>query len=148
MQDKIEKVIELAAPVSRVWRAITDYREFGEWFRVVLNGPFEVGQVIRGKVTHPGYAHLEFVAITKTVVPEELFAFTWCPGSADSGVDPWSEPQTLVEFKLEASATGTKLVICESGFSALPKDLRDRSFRENSDGWDAQVKKISNHVES
>jgi uncharacterized protein YndB with AHSA1/START domain len=30
----------LKAPVSRVWRALTDYREFGEWFRVKLEGPF------------------------------------------------------------------------------------------------------------
>jgi uncharacterized protein YndB with AHSA1/START domain len=33
MKDRIEKRIELKAPVSRVWRALTDYREFGEWFR-------------------------------------------------------------------------------------------------------------------
>ena len=39
MNDRIEKRIELAAPVSRVWRALTDYREFGEWFRVKLDGP-------------------------------------------------------------------------------------------------------------
>jgi hypothetical protein len=32
MDDRIEKRIELKAPVSRVWRALTDYREFGEWF--------------------------------------------------------------------------------------------------------------------
>jgi len=29
MADCIEKQIELKASVSRVWRAITDYREFG-----------------------------------------------------------------------------------------------------------------------
>jgi uncharacterized protein YndB with AHSA1/START domain len=28
--DRIEKQIDLKAPVSRVWRALTDYREFGE----------------------------------------------------------------------------------------------------------------------
>jgi hypothetical protein len=30
--DRIEKQIELNAPVSRVWRALTDYREFGSGF--------------------------------------------------------------------------------------------------------------------
>src|SRR5580698_3797079 len=38
MADRIEKRMELKAPVSRVWRALTDYREFGEWFRVKLDG--------------------------------------------------------------------------------------------------------------
>ena len=34
MDDRIEKHIELKAPVSRVWRALTDHREFGEWFKM------------------------------------------------------------------------------------------------------------------
>ena len=33
MSNSIEKRIELKASVSRVWRALTDHREFGEWFR-------------------------------------------------------------------------------------------------------------------
>jgi hypothetical protein len=40
MNDRIEKRIELAAPTSRVWRALTDYLEFGKWFGVRLEGPF------------------------------------------------------------------------------------------------------------
>ena len=51
MNDRIEKRIELKAPVSRVWRALTDHREFGQWFRVKLDGPFVPGQVSRGQVT-------------------------------------------------------------------------------------------------
>jgi uncharacterized protein YndB with AHSA1/START domain len=39
MNDLIEKQIELKAPVSRVWRALTDHHEFGEWFRVKIDGP-------------------------------------------------------------------------------------------------------------
>jgi uncharacterized protein YndB with AHSA1/START domain len=34
--DKIEKQIELNAPVARVWRALTNYQEFGAWFKVNL----------------------------------------------------------------------------------------------------------------
>ncbi len=51
MNDRIEKRIELKAPVSRVWRALTDSREFGEWFRVKLEEPFVVGQPVRGQIT-------------------------------------------------------------------------------------------------
>ena len=49
MSDIIEKRIELKAPVSRVWRALTDHREFGEWFRVGLDGPFSEGRISRGR---------------------------------------------------------------------------------------------------
>ncbi len=47
MDDRIEKRIELKVPISRVCRALRDYREFGEWFRVKLDGPFVPGQVSR-----------------------------------------------------------------------------------------------------
>ena len=39
MNDRIEKRIELKAPLSRVWRALTDYREFGQWFGAKLDAP-------------------------------------------------------------------------------------------------------------
>ena len=56
--DKIEKQIELRAPVERVWRALTNHQEFGEWFRVKFERPFIPGDVTRGTITHPGYEHL------------------------------------------------------------------------------------------
>ena len=148
MQDRIEKSIEINAPVERVWRALTDHNEFGEWFRANLDEPFKVGEVTRGQITYPGYEHLEWVAIIKKMEHERLFAFAWCPGSRDSDLDPSTEPQTLVEFKLEATRDGTRLLISESGFSALPSDRRADAFRENSKGWEEQAKNIAAYVET
>jgi uncharacterized protein YndB with AHSA1/START domain len=59
MENRIEKRLELNAPVSRVWRALTDQREFGEWFRVKLDGPFVPGQVSRGFGEIPSDRRLE-----------------------------------------------------------------------------------------
>ena len=56
MSDRIEKRIELNAPLSRVWRALTDYREFGGWFQVKLDGLFVPGEVSCGQMTYPGGA--------------------------------------------------------------------------------------------
>ena len=77
MDNQIEKRIELKAPVSRVWRALTDYREFGEWFRVKLEGPFVPGQVTRGQITYPGYEHIQWEATIQKMEHERLFSFTW-----------------------------------------------------------------------
>ena len=79
MSNSIEKRIELKAPVSRVWRALTDHREFGEWFRVKLEGPFVPGEVSRGHITYPGYEHLKWEATVQRMEPERLFSFTWHP---------------------------------------------------------------------
>src|SRR3984957_18338947 len=100
MSDRIEKRIELKAPVSRVWRALTDYREFGEWFRVKLDGPFVAGQVSRGNITYPGYEHVRWEAVVQKMEPERLFSFTWHPYAIDPKTDYSKEAPTLVEFRL------------------------------------------------
>jgi uncharacterized protein YndB with AHSA1/START domain len=144
--DRIEKFIELKAPVSRVWRALTDHREFGEWFRVKLDGPFLPGQVSRGHITYPGYEHLQWEVVVQTMEPERLFSFTWHPYAVDPNVDYSQEPSTLVEFRLEPTATGTLLRVTESGFDRIPADRRPEAFRRNEGGWAEQMKNISRHV--
>ena len=109
MEDRIEKTIELKAPVARVWRAVTDHQEFGEWFRVKLDGPFVVGEVSTGQITHPGYEHMKWEATVETMEPERLFSLRWCPYGGDPDVDYSNEPTTLVEFKLEPTTDGTRL---------------------------------------
>jgi uncharacterized protein YndB with AHSA1/START domain len=144
--DRIEKRIELKAPVSRVWRALTDYREFGEWFLVKLDGPFVPGQVSTGHITHPGYEHVKWEAVVQKMEPEKLFSFTWHPYAVDAQVDYSKETPTLVEFRLEKTAGGTLLVITESGFDKIPSDRRIEAFRRNDEGWAAQIKNIEKHV--
>jgi uncharacterized protein YndB with AHSA1/START domain len=144
--DRIEKQIELKAPLSRVWRALTDYREFGEWFRVKLEGPFVEGQVARGQVLHPGYEHVVWQAVVQRIEPERLFSFTWHPYAVDPKVDYSTETPTLVEFRLEKSADGTLLKLTESGFDKIPADRRSEAFLRNDNGWTAQMKNIESYV--
>jgi uncharacterized protein YndB with AHSA1/START domain len=146
MSDRIEKRIELKAPVSRVWRAITDYREFGEWFRVKLEGPFVPGKVARGRITHPGYEHVVWQATVQKMEPERLFSFTWHPYAIDPQVDYSQEQPTLVEFKLEPIPGGTLLVLTESGFDKIPSHRRTEAFRMNEGGWAMQMLNIERHV--
>ena len=147
MTDRIEKTVELKAPVSRVWRALTDHREFGQWFRVRLDGPFVPGEVARGQITYPGYEHLRWEAVVQRMEPERLFSFTWHPYAIDPNQDYSGEPPTLVEFTLEKTATGTRLRIVESGFDKIPAKRRDEAFRMNDRGWSIQTENIAQHVE-
>jgi uncharacterized protein YndB with AHSA1/START domain len=146
MNNRIEKRIELKAPVSRVWRALTDHREFGEWFRVRLDGPFVPGQIVRGQITYPGYEHVTFEAVVQKMEPERLFSYTWHPYSVDPKVDYSNEEPTLVEFKLEKTSTGTLLTVTESGFDKIPSHRRSEAFRMNEGGWSEQLKNIESHV--
>ena len=146
MTDRIEKQIDLKAPVSRVWRAITDHREFGEWFGVKLEGPFAVGQSTRGHITHPGYEHLQWEAAVTVMEPEHLFAFTWHPYAVDESVDYSAEAPTLVEFRIEPIAGGARLTLVESGFDKIPAHRRSEAFIRNEGGWTQQLKNIEDYV--
>ena len=146
MNDRIEKRIELKAPVSRVWRALTDYREFGEWFRVKLDGPFVPGQISRGHITYPGYEHVKWEVAVRSIEPEQLFSFTWHPYAVDPKIDYSKETPTLVEFRLEEIAIGTLLLLTESGFDKIPSDRRLEAFRRNDGGWAEQMKNIEAYV--
>lgn len=147
---RIEKRVELKAPIGRVWRAVTDYREFGEWFRVKLDGPFVPGQLSRGWITYPGYEHVKWEALVEKMEPERLFSFTWPHArsldKAHYSPDYTGAPRTLVEFRLERTPVGTLLTVTESGFERLPPDRRLDAFRRNEGGWSEQMKNIERHV--
>lgn len=146
MVDTIVKVIELKAPLSRVWRAISDHKEFGQWFSVKLDGPFKPGSVSTGKMTFPGYEDYPWRAIVERMEPQRLFSFRWHDYDEKSGVDLAEQATTLVEFRLEPTAEGTRLTITESGFEALPDHRRIEVLRDNTEGWNIQTNNIAAHV--
>src|SRR3982750_1566958 len=88
ISDRIERAIEIRAPIARVWRALVDPDEFGAWFGVALSGQaFVAGSSVQGRITHPGYEHLVFNARVECVEPERRLAFRWHPYAIDPAID-------------------------------------------------------------
>ena len=144
--DRIEKRVVLRAPRSRVWRAISDAKEFATWFRITLDGVFATGQTVRGRVAIPGHEHLKFEMQVERIEPERYFSYRWHPYPKDPAMDYSAEPMTLVEFTLEDADGGTALTIVESGFDRIPPARRAEAFRMNTEGWGAQVKNLAAYV--
>ena len=145
MTDSITREVLVLAPLARVWRAVSDHREFGTWFRADLNGPFEEGRRVEGRMTHPGAEGLPFVARVTAVRPQTLLAFKWPAYVQDEGVLE-DEPWTLVEVRLALEGKATRVTITESGFDRLPARVRDRVRRENDGGWEAQARNLVEHL--
>jgi len=145
--DRIEKNVTLKAPRSRVWRAIANSKEFGEWFRVKLDGVFKEGETIRGSLLHPGYEHMTMEMMVEKIEPERYFSYRWHPYAIDPKVDYSSEPTTLVEFSLAETKDGTELTIVESGFDRIPLARRAEAYRMDDQGWTGQIKAIAKYVE-
>ena len=147
--DRIEKTIELRAPRSRVWRAISRGKEFGAWFGLgsplELVGDFVPGAKIAGKWVVDGRETVEHFCTIERVEPERLLVFTWIPYELPPGASPEGHPTTRIEFRLDEIANGTRLTVVESGFAKLPADKQYKRD-ENGEGWAIQVHAIAQHV--
>jgi uncharacterized protein YndB with AHSA1/START domain len=139
--DEIRRTIVLPVPQTKVWEAITDPDKITKWFgtsatieRLAVDEPISFGwegdREARGVITE--------------VTPEDTFAFKWEAGKNEN--DPTSPldqlPMTLVTYKLEPVAGGTRLTVVETGFASLPVHLRVRQFEENVTGWKAELKDL------
>jgi uncharacterized protein YndB with AHSA1/START domain len=144
--DRVQKKVVLKAPMARVWRAISDAKEFGTWFRLALEGEFAEGAHIKGRITYPGYEHLTGELMVERIQPQTYFSYRWHPAAIDPKVDYSQEPTTLVEFELAEAPEGTQLTITESGFDRLPAARRSEALRMNEQGWGTQLDNIEEHV--
>jgi uncharacterized protein YndB with AHSA1/START domain len=154
--DRIEKRVLLSAPRSRIWAALTDAEEFGKWFGVKLDGPFNPSTSVRGTVVpttvdaevasaQQPYAGVRFDIMVDRIEPERLFSFRWHPG-AEPESDRSREPTTLVVFTLDDAPGGIMLTVTESGFDQIPLSRRAKAFTENEAGWAMQMKLIEKYL--
>ena len=146
MSDTIERTTFIAAPLDKVWSAISDYRQFGQWFGVTLYQPFVAGEASTGHMQFNG-RRFDWTADVVSVEPPHRLAFRWHPYAIDPDKDYSAEPTTLVEFSLAGRDDGTELTVVESGFNALPANRRDEAFRMNGMGWSKQVENVRDYVE-
>jgi uncharacterized protein YndB with AHSA1/START domain len=155
--DRIEKKILLRAPRKRIWRALSDSREFGHWFGLKFDGPFVPGTGITGVLSpttvdpdvgaaQKSHEGLPFEIVIEQMEPERLFSFRWHPFAIEAGVDYSSEPMTLVAFKLEEAEGGVMLTVTESGFDQIPLERRAKAFTANEGGWGMMVKVIEKYL--
>jgi uncharacterized protein YndB with AHSA1/START domain len=155
MTDRIEKTVVLRAPLERVWRAIGDSQQFGQWFGARFEGPFVAGQPLKGKIVPTSMdaeiAQLQkphegtpFEVVVVRVDPPHHLSFKWHPYAKD--VNTAHEPMTLVAFDLEPHADGVLLTITESGFDGIPLDRRAAAFKANEGGWTMQARLIERYV--
>lgn len=155
--DRIEKQIVLRASRARVWKAISDAREFGAWFGMTFDSAFEAGRAVTGRIApttvDPEVAKLQephtgtpFELFVEAMETERRFSFRWHPFAVERDVNYANEPTTLVTFELEAAEGGTLLRLTESGFSKIPLARRERAFTANEGGWTHQMRLIEKYL--
>ena len=144
---RIDRSIEIDAPVQRVWKALTDAAEIGVWNQVKIEGRYAAGQEVWMTSVHPQYAGMRWpVRIVELTEPRRL-VWRWHPGAIEPGADLAREPWTRVTFTLEPVAGGTRLTVSETGFDDIALERRARAFEENAQGWTEVLGWLKTHVE-
>ena len=155
--DRIEKKILLRAPRERVWRAVSEAKEFGSWFGVAFDGQFVEGTRLTGKITpttvdpevakmQAPYSGKKFEWTVERIEPMRRISFRWHPYAVEEGIDYSKEPTTLIEFDLADAPGGTLLTVSESGFDQIPLERRAKAFKANEGGWEMQTHLIEKYL--
>jgi uncharacterized protein YndB with AHSA1/START domain len=151
--NQIRKEIVLKASRERVWRAISDSKQFGSWFGAAIDGPFVAGKESAGRIAptkadpevarlQEPYAGFPWRIVVERIEPMTLFSFRWHPYAIDPDHDYSNEPMTLVTFELAEVEGGILLTITETGFDQIPLARRAQAIESNSRGWTHQTKLI------
>jgi uncharacterized protein YndB with AHSA1/START domain len=157
MSDRIQKVAVLKAPREKVWKAVSDAKQFGAWFGVDFEGDFKAGAHMTGTMRptqadpevakqQEAYKGMKFEFWVDEIQPPSRISFRWHPFAIDPKVDYSSEPATHIVFELAEVDGGTKLTITETGFDKIPLHRRVEAFKANEGGWAKQLELLEKYV--
>jgi uncharacterized protein YndB with AHSA1/START domain len=156
-KDRIYETITLRAARGRVWRAISEHREFGAWFGATFEQRFSPGATVTGILTPPpagsevatsGRARdrMPVELTVEELEPDHRVAFRWRPRALGQTAAGAREPATRVELQLENDPEGVVLTVTES-FEALPRAGRASVTALHQTGWTERIELLRQHVE-
>jgi uncharacterized protein YndB with AHSA1/START domain len=140
MQDSIERTTHIPADIETVWEALTTAEGIRRWFGDEAEIDLRPGGEARFGWT--GYGSSSHAIVVDVDRPKR-FSYRWTAGDADR-VD--TGPSTLVEFTMVERNGGTEVSLRESGFASLPPEIIEQSFKENSSGWDAEMRDLHDYL--
>lgn len=129
----LKRSIIVKADRERVWRAITRPEQIAKWFEAICFERLAVGEALTFSWNGEGSIAL--------VEPMDRFGFRW-------QIAPPHPAQTLVVFALETVPEGTRIIVTEQGFEALPDEMREARFRDNTQGWEHMLGELLAYVTS
>jgi uncharacterized protein YndB with AHSA1/START domain len=138
--DRIERTVELAHPVPRVWAALTTADALGAWLG--KEATIDLGPGGAGRITFA--TGLSVDMRVELVEEPHVFGFTWrIPELPDD--DP---RRTYVEFTLAPVSGGTRLRVVETGFAQLPDGTRRPAYDGHAQGWAMKVGELARYLDA
>jgi uncharacterized protein YndB with AHSA1/START domain len=144
--DRIEREIEIDAPIDVVWAVITEPEHITRWFTdsaeldVRAGGDGRFGWDVDARNCED-VVNLRVVRLD----PPNYFSFRW---HHPDGADPSETNAPLVEFSLEARGDSTRLRLVESGLEKIVRsdEARATYLDEHSRGWSVIVERLRDYA--
>ncbi|WP_241245945.1 SRPBCC domain-containing protein [Microbacterium sp. 4R-513] len=134
----VRRTIHVAAPVEKVWSAVTAPEHISQWFGQARFEGSGVGA--RGTLTFPDYGAVPLRI--EALDPERSVTYRW--GNDDALGTPPAElddaRSTVFTFTLEPADGGTQLTVVESGFENTSDPASN--LRAHSVGWNDELDKL------
>jgi uncharacterized protein YndB with AHSA1/START domain len=135
----VRRTIRIAAPIDKVWSAVTDPHHISTWFgQAAFDGPAGVG--VHGTLWWPDRGHVPLRI--EAIDPPTVITYRW---SNDDALDAVSdevegEHSTVFTFTLEPVSDGTRLTVVESGFEATSDP--SANLESHRDGWTSELDEL------
>jgi uncharacterized protein YndB with AHSA1/START domain len=134
----VRRTIRIAAPIEKVWMAVTEPSHISKWFgATVLDG---AGVGARGSITFPDYGSVPLRV--EAIDAPRMVSYRW--GNDDAlgvhAAEVDSEHSTVFTFTLDSVADGTELTVVETGFETT-SDPR-ANLESHREGWDSELDKL------
>jgi len=133
--DRIEREIDIDAPIDVVWTVITEPEHINGWF--TDSAELDVRPGGEGRFGWDAKATNREMVVNLRVErldPPHFFSFRW---DYPDGAEPTETNAPLVEFSLEARGESTRLRLVESGLERIARSEEDKEtyFAEHTSGW-------------
>ena len=135
----VTRSVDIAAPVAKVWSAVTEPEHLARWFGQTIELD-ELAVGARGVFGFEGYG--DSAVVIEELDPPRAIAYRWGNDKA-GGVD--LEHSTVFRFTLEPTASGTRLTVVESGFENLSDPAA--SLEGNRQGWNSELDELVAYLE-
>ncbi len=137
----ITKTIDIKAPASKVWAALTEADLIAQWFGDTAELDATPGGV--GMFAWKEHGHGPFRVLVERADKPKTLIYRW---AREANVDPVPGNSTVVRFDLDEIEGGTRLTLVETGFEELSDPQANRDG--NVEGWNAELGKLVEFVEA
>ncbi|WP_448808819.1 SRPBCC family protein [Agromyces bauzanensis] len=132
----VRRSIHIAAPLEKVWSAVTEPEHISRWFgRVALDGS---GAGAKGTITFPDYGAVPLMV--EAVDAPRMVSYRWGNDAVAPLPDAVDDHSTVFTFTLEEVAGGTQLTVAETGFDRTSDPAANMA--DHAEGWVSELDKL------